>query len=146
MTDVSNRQDVLDVRDIIERFEELDKERELLADAIPGEGDEDTDAEIKVEALKEWDEDNGDEWKTLKALLEELNGDGGDHQWKGDWYPVTLIRDTYFVDAMRDLVQEIGDLPKNIPGYLAIDWEQTADNLRADYSSVEYDDVTYWYR
>lgn len=78
--------------------------------------------------------------------MDELCGSGGDHQWKGDWYPVTLIRDTYFVDAMQELVQDIGDLPRDIPGYLAIDWEETADNLRADYSSVEYDGVTYWYR
>jgi hypothetical protein len=90
--------------------------------------------------------DEAEELATLEGLLSELAGYGGDEQWEGDWYPVTLIRDSYFTEAMRELVSDIGDLPKDIPSYLAIDWEATADNLRADYSSVEFDGVTYWYR
>jgi hypothetical protein len=98
------------------------------------------------QSLKDWDEENGEEFATLKEMLEDLAGAGGDHDWRGDWYPVTLIRDSYFVDAMRELVQDIGDMPREIPSYIEIDWEKTADNLRADYSSIEYDGVTYWYR
>jgi hypothetical protein len=78
--------------------------------------------------------------------MSELAGCGGDEQWQGVWYPVTLISDSYFVDAMRELVQDIGDLPRDIPAYLAIDWEATADNLRVDYSSVDIGGLTYWYR
>lgn len=158
--DVSSSSDTLDVRDIIERFEEMEAEREALADAVkeaveylsePKE-DEDTEEEAKAAeseaeiALAEWDDDNGEEFKALGGLLEELNGCGGDHQWKGDWYPISLIRDSYFVEAMQGLVQDIGDMPKDIPAYLEIDWEKTADNLRADYSSAEYEGVTYWFR
>lgn len=29
---------------------------------------------------------------------------------------------------------------------IAIDWEATAENLRMDYSSVEIDGHTYWFR
>lgn len=173
--DISNTADYLDVRDIIERFEELEGERNDLhetqeearaavADAqgeleeCPHEADEPSetlyttrDAALKVfdaarNALDDWDEENAEEFKSLKALLGELEGNGGDHQWKGEWYPVTLIRDSYFVEAMQELVQDIGDLPKNIPAYLEIDWDKTADNLRADYSSAEYDGVTFWFR
>lgn len=64
----------------------------------------------------------------------------------GDWYPVGFIRDSYFTEAMKELVEDIGDLPKNAPAYLVIDWEATADNLRVDYSSVEIDGAIYWYR
>ena len=78
--------------------------------------------------------------------MSELAGCGGDEEWRGDWYPVTLISDSYFVDAMRELVQDIGDLPRDIPAYLEIDWEATANNLRADYSSVDIGELTYWYR
>lgn len=158
--EINNDQDCLDIRDIIERFDELDDERTELCDEleeaeandIQTEDDDVEKAELaklaeeKRQAVKEWDDENGEEHKTLKELLDELEGNGGDHQWRGSWYPVSLIRDSYFVEAMRELVQDIGGLPKDIPGYLAIDWDKTAENLRADYSSVEFGGVTYWYR
>lgn len=134
--DVSNSNDYLDVRDIIERFEELEGERQELVD---GEDE-------KLSDLAEWDEDCGEEFKLLQNILSELEGSGGDYRWRGSWYPVTLIRDSYFVEAMEEFVKDIGDLPTNTPYYLEIDWEKTADNLRVDYSSIEYDGVTYWFR
>lgn len=121
MNEISNTEDVLDVRDIIERFEELEN------------------IEIK-------DDDEDQEFQTLQSLLDDLKGNGGDEQWRGDWYPITLIRDSYFVDYCEELVSDIGDLPREIPAYIAIDWEKTADNLRVDYSCVEYDGVEYLYR
>lgn len=119
--EISNTEDIIDVRDIIARIEWLEDNE---------------------------DEDNVEEFKQLSAFLAELEGRGrgGDEQWRGDWYPVTLICDAHFVDAMRELVQDIGDVPRDIPSYLEIDWDATAKNLRADYASVEFDGVTYWYR
>lgn len=131
------RDSTLDIRDIIARYEDLESERfDSFEDGI------ETD-----EAQAEWlNTDDGEEFTAIASLLDELRGNGGDEQWRGDWYPITLIEDTYFVEAMRDLVQDIGDLPKEIPSYLEIDWNATAENLRADYSSVEYLGTTYWYR
>jgi uncharacterized protein (UPF0335 family) len=162
MTDISSQEDVLDVRDIIERVEELRGERddlkEYLAEAIEAlNGHDETcmsdiaelkaDVDTRQNDLAEWlASSEAAELAQLESLLDDMKGYGGDHEWEGDWYPVTLIRDSYFEDAMRELVQDIGDLPKEIPSYLAIDWEQTAKNLQQDYSSVEFDDVTYWYR
>jgi hypothetical protein len=123
-TQISSHQDIIDVRDVIARFEELE---EMGAADMPG-------------------DDEGREFQGLQQLLGELKGYGGDEQWRGDWYPVTLIRDSYFVDAMKDLCEDIGDFPKGIPSYYVIDWEATAKNLRVDYSSVDFDGVTYWYR
>ena len=118
--------DIIDLRDIIARFEELEKE---------------------VENLSEQEDDSiVDELATLEAILEELKGYGGDEQWRGDWYPVTLIKDDYFVDYCQDLVSDIGDMPSEIPSYLVIDWDATADNMKQDYSSVEIDGTTYQYR
>lgn len=121
MDAISNTEDILDVRDIIKRFEEL-------------------------EEIENKDDGEDQEYQTIKALLEDLKGNGGDEQWRGDWYPVTLIRDSYFVDYCEELVKDIGVLSREIPFYIVIDWEQTADNLRVDYSSVEFDGVDYWYR
>jgi len=121
MRDIDNLQDVLDVRDIIERFEEL-------------------------EGIEERDEAEQEEFATLEKLLADLRGNGGDEQWRGDWYPLTLIRDSYFVDYCEELVSDIGDLPREIPSYIAIDWDKTAENIQVDYFSVDFDGVDYWTR
>lgn len=145
-TEITNSDDLIDIRDVIERYEELESERESLTEARDEFTEPSDQLDAAVATLAEWQTDYGDELHTLGALLDELKGDGGDEQWKGDWYPGTLIRDSYFVDAMQELVTDIGDLPRDIPSYLAIDWEKTAENLQVDYSSVEFDGVTYWYR
>ncbi len=126
--DTSNGADIIDIRDIIERYEEMEGERADLEAATHEDGDEDTNTEGKKEELAEWDADNGDEFKGIQSLLSDLVGRGGDHDWRGDWYPVTLIADSRFTDAMQELCQDIGDLPKEMPGYLVIDWDATADN------------------
>lgn len=59
---------------------------------------------------------------------------------------MTLIHDSYFVEYCEELCKEICDIPQDLPGYLVIDWEATADNLRVDYTSVEFDGVTYCVR
>lgn len=153
MQKIDNNQDILDVRDIIARYEELETE---INDAMDAAGDNwDNNEEVRGDLTR--DEfraeyvdinlrDECDEWTNLGALLAVLCGNGGDEQWRGDWYPVKLIRDTYFVEAMQDMVSDIGDLPRDIPAYLAIDWEKTADNLRVDYTSVDYDGVEYCFR
>jgi hypothetical protein len=45
---------------------------------------------------------------TLYDLLAELRGNGGDHEWRGDWYPVTLIRDSYFTEYAQSFAEDIG--------------------------------------
>lgn len=127
--EISEYDDIIDVRDVIARVEALEYDGETEAD---------------IESLKQTDE--ADELVALRELLGNLAGYGGDEQWRGDWYPLTLIRDSYFVEAMRELVEVIGDLPKEFPSYIEIDWDATARNLRVDYSSVEFNGVTYWYR
>ena len=120
IAEISKFDDIIDVRDIIARVEDLE------------------------ETLPSDDEDLA-ELDTLKSLLSDLAGNGGDEQWNGEWYPVTLIRDSYFVEYCQELVVKIGDLPNGIPSYIVIDWRATARNIRMDYSSVEFDGVTYWY-
>ncbi len=44
------------------------------------------------------------------------------------------------------LLEDIGDLPSDLPSYIEIDWDKTADNLRVDYSEVEYQGTTYLVR
>ena len=123
MKEIENSQDTLDVRDIIERFEAL----ETLSSDEPLSPPEQQ------------------EMNTLQTLLDELKSyGGGDEEWRGSWYPATLIRDSHFMAAMDELLEDIGELPRKLPCYLIVTVDYEA--LRMDYGSVEFDGVTYWYR
>ena len=141
--------DTLDIRDLIERFEELESEREnlqaVLQDAL--EIDQTGPEQIAAHrALSQWDCENGDEFTELSVLLTELSGRGGDEQWRGDWYPVTLVSEGYFEEYMDALLEECGDIPKfeNVPAY--IDITVNYDMLRWDYDEVEFQGETYLFR
>ncbi len=149
--DISNKDDIIDSRDVIRRIRDLESERESLEDdlntAIEADADSsDSATEVDVadarEALAEWDEgDEAAELKALKAFADEASG------YCSDWsYGATLIHESYFPDYCRQMVVDIGDLPNDIPAYLAIDWDTTADTLRADYTEVDFDGETYLVR
>jgi antirestriction protein len=121
--------DTIDVRDIIERIEELESSK---------------DDHKEDPAGGYWSDDDEQELQTLADLMDELKGNGGDEQWRGDWYPVTLIRESYFTDYTEELVSECYDL--RLPDFVHVDWEATARDVKVDYSTVEIDGVTFFYR
>ena len=138
---INNLDDTIDVRDIIARVEELREERDDLQLALDGGSQED------VNALAEWETDNAEELAELESLLNDLNGMGGNEQWEGDWYPVTLIRDSYFQDYAQELAEECNMIDTNAKWPMTcIDWEKATRELQWDYSSVEVNGVTYWTR
>ena len=72
---------------------------------------------------------------------------GGDEQWRGDWYPVTLIRDSHFEDYASYLAEDCGLIDKNAKWpHSCIDWAYAAKELKYDYSSTDIDGATYWFR
>ena len=128
MTTINLSADIIDARDIIARVEELENERDAIGDDDP------QDADLVCEHCE------------LAAILDELKGNGGDEQWRGDWYPMTLIRDSYFTDYARDMLEDCGLIPREFPNYIEIDWDATARNVQVDYLCVEIVGNTYWYR
>lgn len=145
--DPSSSDDILDIRDLIERFEELESEHDDFQLTIDDEDASEEDREEAKADLNAWLDDNAGEFEMLKELLDSMAGYGGDHKWRGHYYPSTLIRDSYFPDHARELASDIGAIRGNECWPLnCIDWEQAAHELRMDYSSVEFDNVTYWYR
>lgn len=147
--DLTNTADVIDVRDLVARVEELRAELEEVKD--------ETSEQAGETPLSEWIAslnvdahpfvDSLEELATLESLLDDLAGNGGDEQWEGAWYPVTLVRDSYFRDYAQELAEESGWVPTDAPWPArCIDWEQAAWELRMDYTSTEFDGVTYWYR
>ncbi len=121
MTEISNHDDFIYLRDITDRVDELnDMER---------------------------DEDETAELATLTTLLDDMKGCGGDHQWEGDWYPQLMIRDYHFEDYAQELAEDIGAINHDAPWPQSfIDWPAAAEALKIDYSEIDFDGVTYWYR
>jgi len=128
---LDSSEDVIDVRDIIARVEDLRHVR----------GD-DLDAEEALELT----ESDATELAHLEAVLADLAGNGGDEQFEGDWYPITLIRDSYFTEYARETLEDCDYISKDFPHWIEIDWTATARNIRMDYTSTEIDGVIYWYR
>lgn len=142
--DISNNADVLDSRDVIARIEELQEERDQYPFGEDSDPENDDPAKLHAEQHKGWAEANPEdaaELAALESLAAEAEGYADD--WK---HGATLVRDTYFTDYAMEMLQDIGDLPKNIPPYVVIDKEATAQNIRADYTSVDFDGVEYWVR
>ena len=116
--EISNTSDILDVRDIITRYETLESDDSR-------------------------DDSDEMEFQTLSELLANLKGMGGDHQWKGDWYPVTLIHEDYFVEYTEELCKDIGYISEDFPWWITIDWYDTAENIKQDYTEIDYEDQIY---
>lgn len=138
MTKFSDTDDIIDVRDIIARVEELEEAQ--------SDFEHDDDGNRTAADWADANPDEASELASLASLLSNMAGYGGDEEWRGDWYPVTLIHERHFVDYCEELVKDIDGLPREMPAYLVIDWKKTADNLRVDYSEVEFGDQTFLYR
>lgn len=141
MRNVNNMEDVLDSRDILARIEELEAERSELGDALHDAAT----ARAKRTARKALDvwnaSDSAEELKQLIALANQCEG-------CGDWeYGEALIRDSYFQEYAEQLADDIGAINRDAtwPNN-CIDWERAARELQMDYTSVEFDGVTYWLR
>lgn len=130
-----NTNDIIDVRDIIARFETLEEET-TNDDAV-------TRAIVADESLSA----RRYELAQLTEILEDLKGNGGDEEWCGDWYPVTLIRDSYFKTYAQELAEDCGMIDRSAhwPN-TCIDWTQAARELQHDYLSIDIGGVIYWYR
>lgn len=147
---ISNTDDVIDSRDVIARIEELETERErwVAEDTLsrPCARDQLSPRTeiVTLASADAWAEEFSDEAKelaALKALAEE--GETYAPDWESG---EALIRDDHFQRYAEEMVSDIGDLPKEIPHYIVIDWEATAKNIQQDYTSIDFDGVTYWVR
>ena len=138
MAKITKFDDMIDLRDVIARFEELEAERQEIIDAI----EESKSSYFNLEQFDEGDE--GIEFAALRELLANCEGNGGDEEWRGDWYPVTLIRYSYFKDYAQELAEDCGMIKDNAKWpYTCIDWDQAAKELLMDYTTVSFNGVDY---
>ena len=144
----------LDTRDLDARLDELKALRDAVADAQLELQEAESDPEHHTEGSDAAERFNQaenaldsardafgtDEQKEL-AELEELESEVS--EWSDG---NTLIPESEFTDYCRELLDDIGTLPKDLPSYVVIDWDATADNIKAEYSTVEFQGETYLYR
>lgn len=151
-TTIDNSESVLNSRDIIERIEELGAERDsftgpctacIESGECKGELCPECDGTGEREDATAWAVANPEDAAEL-AALSKLAKDG---EGAADWHHgETLIRDDYFTKYVRELLEDCGEIPRDLPHYVAVDWHKTAENVRVDYFPVDFDGVTYWIR
>lgn len=171
MKTISNTDNVIDSRDIIERIDQLtgdfqdlvgaiesaetDEEREMAfsalatwlignTDIVP---DLKTLEDLAFDDVSEWAEsDDAHELKALLALADEADC-------SPDWlYGETLIHEDYFTDYIEELINDCYELPKEFNfndwpwRHMTIDYEAAADEAKQDYIEVKFDGATYYIR
>ena len=89
------------------------------------------------EELDSWEGDNLEELEALQALKDEVpEWDDGN----------TLVPEEDWIDYVEEMLKDYGYLPPEIPWYIEIDWEKTAENIAQDYGTVDHLGTTYYYR
>ena len=148
---ISNNDDIIDSRDVIKRIEELEEELGWLEDAYKeaeealklndDPDEEEALKEASKDALKDLENwDDADELQELKDLAE--NAEGYSADWK---YGATLVRDSYFKTYAMELAEDIGAIQKDVSWpCTCIDWDEATEELRADYTEVDFGGVSYY--
>ncbi len=139
----------LDIDELNDRLSELEGLRDTLATAQDELKEADTD-EAKAEAQEAIDaaeidfgKEEQDELKALESIKDEIgesrgkiNGEGG-----------PFVDESDFKEYARELAEDIGAIDPDAGWPLGcIDWEKAADELKMDYSSIEWNGTTYLYR
>ena len=123
------KQQILD--SFLETFEHYAEQTETFEDILF--------EEEEIQSWKEGFEDELKEIEEIDTLEDEINSYAGDNFDDG----VYLIDADDFVE--QDL-KDCGYIPKDFPTWIEIDWVATAENVRQDYSEVEFRGTTYLFR
>ena len=143
MATIDFSDDIVNISDIIKRIEELREEREA-CQVYDAEDCETLDDEGLDAAFMESDKESAEELAQLLEIMEELEGNGGDEQWEGRWYPGYLIEESYFETYMDEMIEDCYNLPKDIPAFMQITYDY--EMLKQDYTEIEIDGNTFYYR
>ncbi len=136
MADISNMDDLIDSRAVIERIEELQ------AVCLPVHNLETGEDELDPSYSDDERAEAQEELTTLEALADEAS------VYAADWeHGETLIRDSYFETYAEELAEDCGMITKGAswPNN-CIDWTEAARQLQQDYTAVDFGGVTYWVR
>jgi hypothetical protein len=136
---------VLDSRDLIEKREELKEKifNNFLAYFPQYEDMTDSYDDILMdeEEIQDWKEGWSEEINHIEEIDSIEDEIGSDFD-----YGITLIDENDMEEYVKDLLEDLGYIPKDFPSWIEIDWSSTADNVKQDYSEVTYQGTEYLYR
>ena len=140
---------ILDTRTLAERREALKQEiLDSFLENFPHYEEMTNDFEdilFEEEEIQSWKEywlDEIEEITDIEKLEDEVNDYAGDNFEDG----VYLIVEDDFEDFVEQDLEDCGYIPKDFPTWIEIDWEATANNVRQDYTEVEFRGITYLFR
>lgn len=166
---ISNTDDMIDSREIIEQIENLEGD---LQSAYDGEFEDqqeawdewlnDRDSEpadepsrpptfgvwiaVQADDVDALMRDEAKEYLALKDLESQCEG-------YGDWrYGAQLIREGYFTEYAEELIDDCYQLPKELTSgdwpyrHITVDYEAAAEELKSDYMEADFDGNTYLIR
>ena len=136
---------ILDTRDLAERREALKQEiLDSFLEYFPH-YEEMTesfeDIRFEEEEIESWKQDWQEEINQITCIDEVEDEIGSEFD-----FGVTLIPEDDFTDYVEDLLKGCGYISDDFPSWIEIDWEATAENVKQDYSELEYKGETYFYR
>lgn len=99
------------------------------------------DIRFEEEEIESWKEVWQDELNQITCIDEIDNEMGSEFN-----HGTILIPEDDFTDYVIDLLEDCGYISKDFPSWIEIDWEATANNVRQDYSEIEYEGRYYLYR
>lgn len=166
---ISNTDNIIDSRDVIERLKELegyeqealDRAAEIRAEISKvkaKDGEPEADDFDCIESLEAdiWTAEGGEEYGTTDDFTEDeyaelqslkaLDSNGRDAT--SEWVDGTaLVHEDHFRQFAEQEAEDLGMVnDTNSWPYRHIDWEAAADELKSDYTTVEFGDSTYYVR
>ena len=139
----------IDTRDLIETRDELKQQvLDSFLENFPHYEEMTSDFEdilFEEEEIQSWKEywlDEIEEITDIEKLEDEVNDYAGDNFEDG----VYLIAEDDFEDFVEQDLEDCGYIPKDFPTWIEIDWEATANNVRQDYTEVEFRGTAYLFR
>ena len=135
MNAFTGNEDTFDSREAIERIDELTAEFVDSTDSDPA----------ATMSIDDWahglTQDDAAELAALIALRDECDG------YVSDWtYGETFIHEGYFTAYCMEMLSELEYLPADLPSWVIIDEDETAANMKADYTDYEFMGSTYYAR
>lgn len=130
--------DVIDTRDLQDLIEQLENDINCLTNEIENldEAENESEYQEKTEQLENMQND--------LSILENIKDEVGSEFEHGE----SLIAEDYFTDYQRELLIDCGYLDRNLPWFIEsnINWDGVANDLKQDYSTIEIEGQTYYFR
>ena len=117
-------QDTFDSNDVENRIDELQDDFDSWKDENPESDDEE---------FEDYDE---------LTTLNEFKDEHDSRVWRSG---IFFINESYFEDYAEQYAYDVGDIREDSPMVNHIDWESYADDLKSDYTSIDFDGETYYY-